>query len=182
MYYVNGARLVAADIPAGKAIIHLVTPLVTSEEYYDVLDALTGFQMSSPRPTVLCQDLVASTSGALPSDAGQTAGSTSMIASQSTAAETVLESGAISTAPDDDHAAVNYSFEEDFKHAEQAASSMATTAASAPPIPDLTAGIPDVGLTRRDATSSAQVPMSCSTTWSRLLQFVFAAIMATWVM
>lgn len=186
MYYVNSARLVAADIPAGKAIIHLVTPLVTSSEYDDVLDALTGFQMSSPRPTVMWQDLVASTNGTLPSDAGQTAGSMNVIASQSTAAETVLESGAIlntASASDDDHAAVAYSFEEDFKHAEQAASSIATsTAANVPLIPDLTAGSPDVGLTRRDATSSAQAPMTRSTAWSGLLQFVCAAIVATCIM
>jgi hypothetical protein len=150
---VNNAQITLANIPAGKAIVHLVRPLVAPAEYEDVLDALIGFSAASMTPTTLWQS-PASTAAVGASDAagavsaGQDAaamesaafgssgqvdgmqaayadGSSQPASASSSSSNSGSGGGSASVvyAAEDDDAAVQYSFEQDFSVAEQAATS-----------------------------------------------------------
>jgi hypothetical protein len=58
VHYINHAQIATANIPAGNAILHLVTPLVVAvAEQQDLVDALVGLAAPKSTPTVLWQDV-----------------------------------------------------------------------------------------------------------------------------
>lgn len=156
--YINNAQIATANIPAGKAVLHLVRPVVATGNYQDVLDALIGFQAPSPTPITLWQagmDDSIVQAAAVPDEAATinmqqaVTGGSAADASQLPPL-TAQEDGG----DDDDDAMVNYSFEQDFQHAEQAASSTAT--APQPSVPDFIVSDDNVGVPRPDALSRAE--------------------------
>lgn len=148
VYYANKAQITTANIAAGKAIVHLVSPMVAALEHQDVVDALIGLAQPIPTPTVLWQDLLSAQEAAVSTSAGpaQTAGQSSSgpVSADSTMAVPVgmqgpmgaSESGSSSSTnsawdalpsmpahDDEEDTVVNYSYEQDFLQAESGPSS-----------------------------------------------------------
>jgi hypothetical protein len=129
VHYINSAQIITANIPAGKAILHLVTPLVAVAEQQDLVDALIGFAAPKPAPTTLWQDV---SQPSMVVGAAESASATGE--PDASLSESVLESGMmVQTGQDsasasspannapastlDDIASVNYSYEQDFQDA-----------------------------------------------------------------
>lgn len=126
--HANQAAITVADIPAGNAVVHLVTPLVAAAEHQDFIDALQGFALPTSMPTLLWQDTLASASSAseLKPQAGGAMQPGNLESTPSpgmtgpagpVAAAPSMHSTAWPDAGDD--ASVNYDFEQDFTQAEQ---------------------------------------------------------------
>lgn len=139
VHYINNAQITTANIPAGNAILHLVTPLVAVAEQQDLVDALVGLAAPKPIPTVLWQDVSqptmlmgaaesASATGepdaSLPEPMQSTMESGMMVPtgqqSGGASASQLLDNTPASS--QDDIAAVNYSYEQDFQDALSASS------------------------------------------------------------
>jgi hypothetical protein len=179
VYYANRAQITTADIAAGKAVVHLVSPLVAAKEHQEVIDALLGFSQPSPTPTVLWQELTAAEAAADASTAWSSPGpqayedaaAPSMDGSGVTGmtgpgeASTSTESGAywgttVSTPADhgEDDAVVAYSYEQDFLQGDQAASSSTSGASGLSTANLLLDGVGRPQSPAPEARSSAHTP------------------------
>lgn len=212
VYYANKAQITTANIIAGGAIVHLVSPLVAAPEHQDIIDALIGLSQPTPQPTQLWQDILAAQSAAASASAGpaaaagQTATSSPAGVVEGSMASPIsmpgpimgpggLEAGSVNAAESgtawgtiqrtsfdseaaEDDAVVNYSFESDFMHAEQAASGNAAS----------TAGLDLAGLGSEngqqqgpapEARSSAHAPRACLTASPGLLTVLAIPMLLT---
>lgn len=140
MYYANRAQITTANIAAGKAVVHLVSPLVAASEHQEVIDALLGFSQPSPTPTVLWQELTAAQAAADASTVGTSPGPQAYVGADSMDGSGVTgmtgPAEAVTTEPAEywgpvaithpdhggDDVAVAYSYEQDFLPGDQAAS------------------------------------------------------------
>lgn len=177
VYYANRAQITTANIAAGRAVVHLVSPLVAARQHQEVIDALLGFSQPSPTPTVLWQELTAAEAAADVSTAGTSPGPQAYVGAESTdgsgvtgmpgpAGASTMEPGAYwgpvpSTHADhgEDDATVAYSYEQDFLHGDQAASSSASGASGLNASNLLQEGVElPQGAPAPDARSSAHAP------------------------
>lgn len=193
MYYANRAQITTANIAAGRAVVHLVSPLVAASEHQEVIDTLLGFSQPSPTPTVLWQELTAAQAAADVSTAGTSPGPQAYVGAESMEGSEVKgPAEAITTEPGaywgsvasthadygEDDAAVAYSYEQDFLHGDQAASSSALGATGLN-VANLLQE--EVGLTQGapapEARSSARVPGALATALG-LLQTLLLPLLA----